>query len=151
MSIGDTGASSDTTTLDLGFQNKEPANAADHIVDASGNDLIGKTAGDVSGVFCDKYGTERNKVIIEEMVYSPDSEFNVFSLTIRLDAGYELGDDKNAIWISKGDQKIGFDIKIKTLNEAIFVAYFKLGWQRSESSTFEQEQEDQCKHSPRIG
>ena len=65
--------------------------------------MTGKTVEDVSGVFCDKYGTERNKVTIGEMVYSPESEFNLFSLTNRLDAGYVLGDDKNAIWISKGD------------------------------------------------
>ena len=123
--IGDTGASSDTTTSDLGFRNKKPASSADSIIDASGNDVTGKTVGNVSGVFCDKYGTERNKVTIEEMVYSPESEFNLFSLTKRLDAGYLLGGDKNAIWISKGNQKIVFDIKIKTPKGAIFAAYFK--------------------------
>ena len=36
VSIGDTGVLSDTTTSDLGFQNKKPTSAVDNIVDASG-------------------------------------------------------------------------------------------------------------------
>ena len=60
------------------------------------------------------------------MVYSPSLEFNLFSLTKRLEDGSTLGRNKSAIWISKGNQKIIFDIKIKTLKGAIFAAYFKL-------------------------
>ena len=48
------------------------------------------------------------------MVYSPESEFNLFSLTKRLDTGHVLGGDRDSIWISKGDHKLVFDIKIKT-------------------------------------
>ena len=47
------------------------------------------------------------------------------SLTKRLGAGYVLGGDKAAIWISKGDEKIVFDIKIKMPKGAIFAAFFK--------------------------
>ena len=36
-----------------------------------------------------------------------------------------LGGDKAAIWISKGDEKIVFDIKIKMPKGAIFAAFFK--------------------------
>ena len=79
--IRDTGALSDTTTSDLGLQNKKTASEADHIVDTTGKDLTGKTVRDMSGVFCDKYGTECNKVMFKDMVYSPKSEFNLFSLT----------------------------------------------------------------------
>ena len=42
--IGDTGVSSETTTSDLGFQNKKPASAAENNIDASGNDLTGKNS-----------------------------------------------------------------------------------------------------------
>ena len=123
--IGDTGASSDTTASELGFRNRRAASMADRITDASGNDLSGKTVGDVSGSFCDKYGNEKCDVIIKEMVYSPSAEFNLFSLTKRLDQGWILGGNKNSIWISKGEKKIEFDIKIETPKGAIFAAYFK--------------------------
>ena len=76
------------------------ANALDSITNASGNDLSRKTVGDVSGTFCDKYGNENTKVIINEMVYSPSAEFNLFSLTKILDEGWTLGGDKDSIWIS---------------------------------------------------
>ena len=123
--IGDTGASSDTSASELGFRNKRPAKTSDNIVDASGNNLTGRTVGDISGVFCDKYGNEQNNVVIQDVVHSPGSEFNLFSLTKRLDDGYILGGDKNSIWIKKGSHKIVFDIKIKTPKGAIFAAYFK--------------------------
>ena len=77
------------------------------------------------GTFCDKYGREQNNVIIEEMVHSPSAEFNLFSLTKRLDEGWTLGGNKDIIWISKGDKKVVFDIKIKTPKGAIFAAYFQ--------------------------
>ena len=54
--IGDTGASSETTALDLGFRNVRPATASDNKVDVSGSNLVGQTTGDMAGVFCDKYG-----------------------------------------------------------------------------------------------
>ena len=66
-------------------------------MDAPGNDLTGKTVGDISGVFCDKYGNGQNNVIIQDVVYSPGSKFNLFSLPKRLDDGYILGGDRNSI------------------------------------------------------
>ena len=103
--IGDTGASSDTTASDLGFRNRKAASASDNIANASRNDLSGKTVGDKSGIFCDKYGNVKNNVVIKDMVYSPNAEFNLFSLTKRLDKGWTLGGDDRSIWISKADKR----------------------------------------------
>ena len=36
-----------------------------------------------------------------------------------------LGGDSEALWISKGEVKIVFDLKVKTPKGAIFAAYFK--------------------------
>ena len=79
----------------------------------------------MTGIFCDKYGNEQHNVTIKDMVHSPSSEFNLFSLTKRLDDGWTLGGDSDIFWISKGDKKVVFDIKIKTPKGAIFAAYFK--------------------------
>ena len=85
--IGDTRASSNTTVSDLGFGNRRAASALDNITNASRNDLSRKNVGDVLGTFCDKDWNEENNVIIKDMVYSPNAEFNLFSLTKRLDKG----------------------------------------------------------------
>ena len=95
--IGDTGASSDTTASDLGFRNVRGASNADSIIDASGNDLKGKTVGDVTGTFCDKYGQELCDATIKDMVHMPNAEYNLFSITQCLDRGYILGGDKDSI------------------------------------------------------
>eukprot|EP00957_Ditylum_brightwellii_P106206 8102715-Ditylum_brightwellii.AAC.1 len=55
----------------------------------------------------------------------PNAGYNLFSLTKRLEQGWTLGRDSNAIWITKGSAKITFDIKIKTPKGAIFAMYFK--------------------------
>ena len=94
-------------------------------MDALGNNVVGKITGDVAAVFCDKYGNENECALIERMVYSPDSEYNLFILTKRLIAGYILGGDWHSIWIIKGNKKIVFDIKVLTPKGAIFAVYFK--------------------------
>ena len=123
--IGDTGASSDTTSSDLGFRNARKASRSDSITDASGHDLSGKTVGDVSGHVCDKFGSEINYATIKEMVHTPNAGYNLFSITKRLDDGWELKGNSQAIWIEKGVHKVVFDIKIKTPKGAIFAVYFK--------------------------
>ena len=104
--IGDTGASSNTTGSRLGFRHVQGASARDNIVDASGNDMNSEIIGDVSGTFCNKCGQELMDATIKDMVYSPNSKFNLFSITKRLEDGYELGGDKEAIWISKGEKRL---------------------------------------------
>ena len=56
---------------------------------------------------------------------SPNLEYNLFSLTKRLNKGYIIGGYWCSIWISEGDEKIVFDIKILMPKGVIFAAYFK--------------------------
>jgi hypothetical protein len=123
--IGDTGATCDTTNSRYGFRNIKAATAEDNIVDASGNSIEGSIVGDVSGIICKKNGQELNNVMIKDVVHMPNAGYNLFSLTKRLEEGWSLGGDTNAIWISKGNQKVTFDIKIKTPKGAIFAIYIK--------------------------
>ena len=87
--------------------------------------MSGKTVGDVSGNFCNKFGEEVGYATIKEMVHTPNAEYNLFSITKRLDDSWELKGSSQAIWIEKGSLKVVFDIKIKTPKGAIFAAYFK--------------------------
>ena len=125
ISIRDTGASSDMTTSARGFKNTRKGGSKDDITEAPRGGLKGKLVGNVTGTFCIKHRQGLYDATIKEMVYTPDSRFNLSSITKRLEQGYKLGGNQNAIWIEKGARKIVFDIKIKTRKGAIFAAYFK--------------------------
>ena len=86
----------------------------------SGNNISGKVMGDVTGAFDNKNGYEVQKAPIEQMVHIPSARYNLFSITQRLEQGWILGDDKEEIWISKANQKVVFDINIKTPKGAFF-------------------------------
>ena len=59
------------------------------------------------------------------MVCSSDAEFNLFSITKRLIDGWELSGNDESLWITKGSNKVVFDIKIRTPKGAIYATYFK--------------------------
>ena len=79
----------------------------------------------LKGKFYDKFGTEMGKATIKDVVHTPNSRFNLFSVTKRMQDGWILGGDKESMWLTKGDQKINFDIKISTPKGALFCIYFK--------------------------
>ena len=109
--IADSGATSDTTAYEIGMTNKKKASDKDTITDASGNNVTGKTVGDLKGFICNKQGNEIHDATIKQVVYVPGSNFNLFSLSKRLENGWKLGGDATAIWLAKGGNKITFDIK----------------------------------------
>ena len=95
--IDDTGATSDTTNSKYGFVNVKQATKADNIVDASGRDISGSAVGNVKATMCDKNGQELHPITIKDVVHMPGSGYNLFSLTKRLDQGWQLGGDNNSI------------------------------------------------------
>eukprot|EP00957_Ditylum_brightwellii_P101705 7751076-Ditylum_brightwellii.AAC.1 len=109
----------------FGIKNIRKANAGDDIVDASGNGLAGNIVGELSGIFCDKRRQKNHEAIIKDAVHIPNAGYNLLSLTKRLEQEWALGGDSNVIWITKGNAKIAFDIKIKTPKGAISAMYFK--------------------------
>ena len=134
--IADSGATSDTTAHEIGMTNTKVASDEDNITDASGNNVSGKTVGDLKGVICSKQGKELHDTTIKELVYVPGSSFNLFSVSKRLENGWKVGENSNAIWLEEGDYKILFDIKIKTPKGALFCAYFKKKrWQQQRITT----------------
>jgi hypothetical protein len=53
------------------------------------------------------------------------AKFNLFSLTKRQKAGWLLNRDSEKIWITKGEHKIVFNIRIETPEGLIFALYHK--------------------------
>ena len=123
--IGDTGATCNSTNSDIGLVDVRQAKMTDNIIDASRNDILGSIVGDMPSTVCDKNGQELQDVMIKDIVHLPQSGYNLFSLTKRLEDGWTLGGNANAIWITKGKLKVTFDIKIKTPKGAIFAIYLK--------------------------
>jgi hypothetical protein len=53
----------------------------------------------------------------------PDNKFNLFSITKKLISGWKLGGDTNSIWLSKGNNNVVFDLKMKTKEGSKFAMY----------------------------
>lgn len=127
--IGDTGATSNTTSNTTnsfyGFTNIEKATKRDNILDASGNNINSRMIRDLKGKIYSKQGHKQADVIIKDIVYMPESGYNLFNLIKRLDQGWTLGGDSEQIWLEKGEQKIPFNIKVKTPKGAIYAMYIK--------------------------
>eukprot|EP00957_Ditylum_brightwellii_P211344 15366072-Ditylum_brightwellii.AAC.4 len=70
--------------------------------------------GDIPGVIYNKNGTKLSGCRITEVKYCKDNVYNLFSLTKRQKKGWHLHGNEKAIWITKGDQKLVFDIMINT-------------------------------------
>ena len=83
--IADSSATSDTTAYEIGTTNTKMASDKDNITDASGNNVSGKTVGDLKGVICNEQGKALHDATIKELVYVPGSTFNLFSLNKRLE------------------------------------------------------------------
>ena len=93
--IGDPGATSSTTPHDVEFKNMRDSEKKDDITS------------------------------LMNIVHMPGSTFNLFSMTKRMQDGWTLVRDKDAMWLTKGDAKLLFDIKIKTPKGALFCTYLK--------------------------
>ena len=52
----------------------------ENVTDALGNNVWGESVGDVQRSFCNKYGEEQGKATIQETVYLPDTDDNLFSI-----------------------------------------------------------------------
>ena len=90
-------------------------------MNVSGNIVSGKKIGKLKGIFYDKFGTEMGKATIRDVVHTPNSRFNLFSVTKRMQDGWILGGDKESMWLIKGDQKINFDIKISERSSILYL------------------------------
>ena len=82
--------------------------------------------GDVSGTVCNKHGQEVQKVKLEKVKYVPNSKYNLFSVTKRVDQGYKIGGDKiNGLFPEKNGHRIVFDIIIDAGSGLVACIYLK--------------------------
>gem|GEM_PF-6951265 len=121
--IGDTGATSDSTFNDMGMQNCKETKSS--VTMGKGKSVHPKKVGDIAVTVHNKNGNEMFNAKMTDVAYIPEANFNLFSITRRLRQGFQLGGDKNCIWLEKSGIKIVFDIVIPTPKGAIYCAYLK--------------------------
>eukprot|EP00957_Ditylum_brightwellii_P164082 12493277-Ditylum_brightwellii.AAC.1 len=63
--------------------------------------------------------------MVSPLLMEHENKYNLFSLTKQQRSGWQLYGDDNSIWITKGEQRVKFDIKILTKEGIIFAAYIK--------------------------
>ena len=99
--IGDTGATFDSTNYDIELVDVHQAKETDNIVDVLGKAIYGSILGDMPCTVCDKNGQELKDIMIKNIMHLLKSGYNLFSLTKRLEDGWALGGNADALWIKK--------------------------------------------------
>jgi hypothetical protein len=123
--IADTGASADSTPYLMGATKITPAVEGDGVVVGNGQKSQTEQVIDLSGWKCDKAGKKEFYIQMKDVKVVPDNKFNLFSVTKRLSSGWKLGGDEKSMWLSKDDNQVVFDLKIRTKEGCIFAMYMQ--------------------------
>ncbi|VEU33926.1 unnamed protein product [Pseudo-nitzschia multistriata] len=122
--IADTGASCHVTNSTAGgvpsVNAKERLKTLRHSLDASGNRMHTNAILDIKGAVQTKDGETIN-VVLKDCRYGA-SKFNLCSITKLTDSGWFMRGDAKGIHLTKGEQRIDFDIPIKTQEGKLWAA-----------------------------
>jgi hypothetical protein len=121
--IGDTGASVHMFPHRGGMHDLKKAKSVDAITMANGSSEDATVIGNISGRVCDKNGNVLSDTEITDITHIPEGKYNLFSITKLQNVGWILSGDANAIWLTKGDIEIKFDIKIPTPKGVLYAMY----------------------------
>jgi hypothetical protein len=121
--VGDTSASVHMTPHRNGMHDVKKANPIDAITMANGSSKNATVIGSIDGRLCDKNGDVLNDAKISDVTHLPEAKYNLFSITKLQNDGWTLGGNADTIWLTKGDIKIKFDIKIPTPKGVMYAMY----------------------------
>jgi hypothetical protein len=120
--IGDTAATVHMSPHQEGMVNMKKTGGG--ITVGKGEVMVAKQAGDIPCEIMDKYGNPLKTCVIKDVALTKSSSFNMFSLTKMMKQGWTLGgDQETGITLSKGDQKLTFDIPIETPKGVVYAIY----------------------------
>jgi hypothetical protein len=122
--IGDTAATVDMTCSPHGMTDLVDSNLL--VRGVSGDFAKTQKVGTLNSVLCTKDGTEICKMAIERLYLSPDSPYNVLSITKKMKEGWTLsGDDQNGLSLVKNGICISFDIRVDTPEGVLWCVYLR--------------------------
>ena len=88
--INDTGATTHSTPYKSGLYQLSAATGNDNITVGSGESIRAKGIEKLSGIICNKFGTQLMESTMEEVTYLSSKNFNLFSLYKNDDEGMEV-------------------------------------------------------------
>jgi hypothetical protein len=119
--VGDSGATTtDLTMINNYMTNIRPVKSNENMIMGNGNDICPSKVGNIIGKKVNKNGEDQVVVRIEEVMYSPKSRFNLFSLSKQLKKGWKLEGSSESIKLIKDKVVIEFDIKVETKKGVLY-------------------------------
>lgn len=123
--IGDTAATVHIVKYPIGMSKLEPAEGNAGV--RMGNDAVEqpKDVGQLAGMVCNKFGNQLNRVTIQDVTVISSAGYNLFSISKMLKQGWKLTGDEELLEITKGENKLVFDIRVQTPRGVLFALYLK--------------------------
>jgi hypothetical protein len=107
-----------------GMYDVKKAKCNDAITMGNGKSEDATVIGNIDGKLCHKNGnTFLNDAKTSDVTNLPKGKYNLFSITKLQNDGWILGGNADAIWLTKGDIEIKFDIKIPTPKGVLYAMY----------------------------
>jgi hypothetical protein len=133
--IADSAATVHTTPHSVGMSDGQEATARDSITVGNGAKEQASQIASIEGAVCDKYGNELSRTKLTDVTHLPSGKFNLFSLTKMQKEGWLLKGNREAIWLTKDDNEVVFDMKVPTNKGLLFAMYFKRGKEIAAAAT----------------
>jgi hypothetical protein len=91
----------------------------------NGNIMKPSKTGKLPVVVCNKHAEELFNAVVEDVNIVPEQQFNLFSTTKLIKAGWIPGGNTEVLWFTKNGTVLKLDIEIPTKNGCIFGIYLK--------------------------
>jgi hypothetical protein len=98
--------------------------AKDSVTMGNGKSKSASSIRPLTGTLCNMHGGELTKSTMRAVTHLPTGKSNLFSITKMQKSGWLLHGDDKAIWLTKGENKITFDIIIPTPEGMVSAMYF---------------------------
>ena len=123
--LADSGATAHMTNCDIAMVDIKPVNKTDHALCANGGISKVTKIGCIPAMKVNNQGLDEFPLRLMDVSHTPDSPFNVVSITKMLMENWILTGNKDEMTLVKGDKQIHFDIKIHTPKGVLYAAYLK--------------------------
>jgi len=134
MWIGDTGATKHSTKHRQGGINARPSSSRTRGI--YGQAITPDSEVDLPGIYCDKDGDEQFTVKLRNVDVTPESHYNLISLTRLMEERHMIKESKkNGITACKGNHEIKFNIRVETPKGVLWCAYIKRHDPKNEVAT----------------
>jgi hypothetical protein len=125
--ISDTGATvHSTSNVKLAQDWRQETNNTVVVMGNGQKEEVTKT-GKVTGIVKNCEGGIQGKITLSDVIFLPNGQYNLISITKVMQSGWKLEGDENKILIRKHSKKLIFDIEIETSRGVLFAVRIENG------------------------